>query len=177
MADKRIRDRREYQAQFYLEHRERILRRVQEYYAKNKERCRATGRRYYQKHKDERRLYAQNHREQHRLVSKRWAQENRMERKAWTLKYREGIKIATLAHYSNSDIPCCILCGITDIDVLCLDHINNDALIRGHRGGGKGGANFYFELQKADYPQGYKTLCANCNLKKELKRRRNCALS
>lgn len=113
--------------------------------------------------------------ERHRLVAKRWAQEHKGKKAMYLLEYRRQIKARVLAHYSDSDIPHCLFCGITDIDVLCLDHIDNDALARGHRH--KGGANFYFRLEQSSYPDGYQTLCANCNLKKELIRRRGCVSS
>lgn len=143
--------------------------------ADKKEKSRAIARKYYQRHKAERLLYAREHRGQHHLVAMRWAQNHKAERKAYYLKHREQIKARVLAHYANSPIAHCIVCGMADPDVLCLDHINDDAVMRGHRG--KGGANFYLRLEQANYPKGYQTLCANCNLKKELKRRRNCASS
>ena len=36
----------------------------------------------------------------------------------------EELKILVFSHYSTSDVPRCARCGIDDIDVLCLDHIN-----------------------------------------------------
>ena len=137
-----------------------------------KQRQNEASKRYYARHREERLLYGREHKEQHRLVSRRWAEKHRAERRVYYLKYKEGIKLAVLSHYSKSAIPRCIVCGIVDIDVLCLDHINNDSLARGHRG--KGGINFYTRLMNDSYPDGYQTLCANCNLKKELTRRRSC---
>ncbi len=64
----------------------------------------------------------------------------------------------------------CASCGISDSDVLCIDHIYNNG--REHRRliGNKGGNAFYRWLQKNNYPEGYQVLCANCNQKKQVLR-------
>lgn len=77
-----------------------------------------------------------------------------------------GIKLKTvvLSHYGNGKLAC-VRCGETDLIVLCLDHIN---------GGGKKerqkyrGRNWYSKLIKENFPTGYQTLCANCNLRKTI---------
>lgn len=76
-------------------------------------------------------------------------------------------KLAALAHYSGRDSPVCAHCGIDDIDVLCLDHINGDgaAYRRIHKNSGKA---LYFHLKKAGYPAGFQVLCMNCNWKKRI---------
>lgn len=68
----------------------------------------------------------------------------------------------------------CRMCGQGDIDVLCIDHIHDDGNVeRCHtRGGGRFGWKLYRWLMESNYPTGYQVLCANCNLKKEIVRRR-----
>jgi hypothetical protein len=80
--------------------------------------------------------------------------------------YIARIKVAILTYYSVGT-PCCARCGERDVDVLCVDHINDNgaAFRRGSRR--RGGIEQYVNL-----PEGCQVLCANCNLKKEIERRR-----
>ena len=74
--------------------------------------------------------------------------------------------------YANGTIQCAF-CGMSDLDVLCIDHVHNNG--RKHRRaiGNKRGSAFYRWLQQNNYPDGFQVLCANCNQKKEVLRRRN----
>ena len=60
----------------------------------------------------------------------------------------------------------CVACGEDDRDVLCIDHIGNNG--NGHRRklGISGGTKFYYWLKKEGLPDGYQTLCVNCNWSK-----------
>jgi hypothetical protein len=68
-------------------------------------------------------------------------------------------RMKILNHYSNN-ICKCECCGIGDIDVLCLDHIN---------GGGNehrrelGNKNLTQWIIQNNYPVGFRILCENCN--------------
>lgn len=80
---------------------------------------------------------------------------------------RRQIKNDILEHYGKQ----CILCGFSDIRALQIDHINNNgAEERKSLGGGQNfsGWRFYEYLIKQNYPTGYQTLCANCNMIKQL---------
>jgi hypothetical protein len=90
--------------------------------------------------------------------------------------YAEAFKESVINMYSNGD-ACCKWCGQADVDVLQIDHINDDGAW--HRGkwdkfmrGPMGGTRWYGWLRKHDYPGGLQILCANCNMKKESLRRR-----
>ena len=72
-------------------------------------------------------------------------------------------KLKVMTHYSNGS-PECKFCGIVDIDVLTLDHIN-------------GGGNQHKKVTKShtyrwiinnDFPDGFQVLCFNCNWKKRI---------
>ena len=98
-----------------------------------------------------------------------WYQKNKKEVHIKRRKQYAQRKINALAHYAGGTYPHCIICGIDDIDVLCLDHING--------GGTKERAmtnrkDIHRLLWSKSYPEGYQTLCANCNLKKEILERR-----
>lgn len=87
-------------------------------------------------------------------------------------KLREGyqrLKQEVLSHYSISP-PVCAHCRITDIDVLCIDHIANDGAEHRRIIGHNYGANFYRWLKKNNYPGGFQVLCRNCNWKKRIKK-------
>ncbi len=79
--------------------------------------------------------------------------------------YRK-IRYEVLSHYSKGE-PICNCCNITDLDVLCIDHI---------LGGGKKhrketnlwGAKLCWYLKRNNFPKGFQVLCANCNLKKRI---------
>ena len=88
-------------------------------------------------------------------------------------KYHESLKTAVMNVYTNGE-QTCRMCGQGDLDVLTVDHINNDGAK--HRRGLKphqhGGSGLYVTLMREGYPSGFRVLCANCNLKKEVVRRR-----
>ena len=76
---------------------------------------------------------------------------------------RQEQKLLVLSHYSRGT-PYCARCGIDDIDVLSIDHIN---------GGGTQhrrtvNPHTYRFLIKENFPEGFQVLCFNCNWKKRL---------
>jgi hypothetical protein len=90
-------------------------------------------------------------------------------------EYRVRVKIEVLSHYGPAGKLQCAWpdCTVTDIDMLSLDHVLDDGAQErknGHRGGG--GIATYQRVRKAEFPDGYQTLCHNHQWKKELMRRR-----
>ena len=83
------------------------------------------------------------------------------------------IKYQVFTHYSRSNIPICAWCDIIDIDMLCIDHVNND----GKTDRKENGFSFklYNKLSKlidsGNAPENYQILCYNHNIKKEVIRR------
>lgn len=86
--------------------------------------------------------------------------------KARNRKAREDIKNEVLLHYGT----CCVDCGFADKRALQIDHIRNDGNIERAKLGGKNfsGYRFYQWLKKQGWPDGYQTLCANCNIIKHV---------
>ena len=83
--------------------------------------------------------------------------------------YRLQLKLEMIKAYGGK----CKFCGEKDPDVLVLDHINDDGHLERKANGHKGGSKMYSQLRKKNWPQGYlQLLCSNCNLRKEMKRRR-----
>jgi hypothetical protein len=87
-------------------------------------------------------------------------------------RYRGGIKNKVLTHYSISNIPMCAAkgCTIMDVDMLCIDHIDNGG--NKHRKETGSGGKVYGWLIKHGLPPGYQVLCWNHNAKKEIERAR-----
>lgn len=88
---------------------------------------------------------------------KRWYQEVGKQREAI---WRVELKKEVLTHYGEGALSC-VTCGESRVDCLSIDHIN---------GGGAShrkelnayGYRFYKRLKRDNYPDGYQTLCMNC---------------
>lgn len=87
-------------------------------------------------------------------------------------KYQQRVKIEVFSYYSNGT-PECAHCGITDIDILCIDHINGGGNTHKKSLGEGGRRNFYWWLRREGFPEGYQVLCRNCNWKKRIQQREN----
>jgi len=82
-----------------------------------------------------------------------------------------SVKKEVLAHYGPEGHLRCAWksgCSVTDVDMLSLDHINDNGAEERRQNGGKGGVWFYRHLRKNNYPLGYQTLCFNHQWKKEI---------
>ena len=83
-------------------------------------------------------------------------------RKDWYRKRKEII----LDHYSNGTMKCAC-CGEDDFNALTIDHINNDGAQ--HRKELKGStSSIHTWLIKNNFPEGFQTLCFNCNWGKHI---------
>lgn len=71
-----------------------------------------------------------------------------------------SLKKEVFEHYGGL-VCACIGCGIHNINVLELDHINGGGNAERKTVGS--GKTFYKYLKKNKYPAGYRVLCANCN--------------
>lgn len=81
---------------------------------------------------------------------------------------RRLVREKVFNHYGNS----CNHCGFNDQRALQIDHINDNGAEERYALDGSrnfSGWRFYEYLIKNNYPEGYQTLCANCNMIKELK--------
>ena len=78
------------------------------------------------------------------------------------------LKIHTLTHYGNGECKC-VQCGYKDVRALSIDHIdNNGSAHRKKLGHGR----IYRWLVDNDYPDGYQTLCMNCQWIKQARYRK-----
>ena len=69
---------------------------------------------------------------------------------------RQELKRRVLTHYGGG-ICACVRCGFADLRALSIDHINGN----GHKER-KGGIALYESLKQRGFPDGYQTLCLNC---------------
>jgi len=87
-----------------------------------------------------------------------------------------ALKLETLTHYGpNGSLGCCgEACIVIDVDMLSLDHINNDgAAHRRAIGKNKVGEKMYRLVKSEGFPSGFQTLCMNHQTKKKLINARN----
>ncbi len=112
-----------------------------------------------------------------RVWNREWIQNNRAKYNKSKWKYRDALKAKAIAFYSNGT-SACVWCGYNELDALCLDHINDNGaadrreLKIAGRGSSVSGSRTYEALASRGWPSGYQVLCANCNMIKEVRRRR-----
>lgn len=92
---------------------------------------------------------------------------------ALRLKHKKEV----LIHYGKGgELRCCWRnCNVHDLDMLSLDHINNDGSEHRRKlGKGKsmGGKEMYQWIKAQNFPTGFQTLCMNHQWKKKLKKDR-----
>ena len=92
-----------------------------------------------------------------------WQQEHMYEHITDSQWYRIKRKVLILQIYSKHTMRCA-KCGISDIDVLTIDHIDNG----GYKHRREIGSDFYAWLIKNKFPTGFQVLCLNCNWKKRV---------
>ena len=93
---------------------------------------------------------------------RKWKQEHQVENREYQRRLAEDAKQSALGRYGK----CCARCGFSDGRALAIDHIANNGAQERHLLGGRNfsGYPFYRWLKKSGWPDGYQTLCSNCNL-------------
>ena len=85
--------------------------------------------------------------------------------------YRIKIKLKVFTHYCNGKPVCCIEgCNVDDMDMLTLDHTNDDGLDHRKKIGGKSIYPTYGWARKNNYPKILQVMCWNHNIKKQMNR-------
>lgn len=88
-------------------------------------------------------------------VQAKYRKDNAASIKEWHFDYRKQLRIDALVAYGTK----CACCGETTIEFLTIDHIDGGG--RKHRK--EIGSQFYRWLRNNYYPEGFRTLCYNCN--------------
>lgn len=99
---------------------------------------------------------------------KRWNDKNKDYYRRKRKEYSARDKRIAIDGYGGQ----CVNCGITDHDLLCFDHVNNDGAERRERCTYErtGGAALAAKLIKLGFPRDFQLLCFNCNHLKKLGR-------
>jgi hypothetical protein len=122
------------------------------------------------------RTYAKKNPEKRAKWNREWIANNRDKYNSLKWNYRDRVRMEVLTHYAGG-VPQCLTCGVDDLDILVLDHINDDGAE--HRRElaknftRRAGVNVYEDLRKKGYPPIVQVLCHNCNAKKEMVLRRS----
>lgn len=76
-------------------------------------------------------------------------------------EFYQRIKLEAFRRYSVTPYPSCCCCTETITQFLCIDHINGGG--NAHRKEVGTGIGFYRWLRRNEFPEGFQTLCHNCN--------------
>lgn len=133
----------------------------QSYYRQNRKKCLAYAAAYYRKNRKKRKEYAVAYRRSNRAKLTRYEVER-----------CHKDKLLVLTRYGKRRKLCCRWhdCGIRDLDMLTLDHINNNGAR--HREQIGMGSKMYRWIIKHNFPTGFQTLCGGHQWKKEILRRK-----
>ncbi len=87
-----------------------------------------------------------------------WAKEHPKEYGMIQARCQLKLKTEVLTHYGNGELKC-VICGESRVACLSLDHIENNG--NAHRK--EIGFSYIYRLVRSqNYPEGYQTLCMNC---------------
>lgn len=102
------------------------------------------------------------------VYNKLWYQNHKSQWRFYHQKARIKLKTEVLSYYGHG-ILACVHCGFNDLDCLSIDHINGGGNQHAKEVGR--GMHMWYWLRNNDYPDGYQTLCMNCQFKKRAKTR------
>ena len=120
-----------------------------------KERIRSL--RYYHTHKNDAGYQEKRAEYRRKLMAKGYP-------RAWRLKR----KVTTLTHYSKGCKPECVSCGFDDVRALSIDHIEGGGSKERRTNPRLIGQSIYLYLKRMGFPDGYQTLCMNCQFIKRV---------
>jgi hypothetical protein len=90
----------------------------------------------------------------------KWSRENLGRRSAWARREHKSVKEEVFNKYGMS----CACCGESNIGFLTIDHINGGGAKQKKSGEiGANGGVLYRWLKRNNFPDGFRTLCWNCN--------------
>ena len=106
--------------------------------------------------------YYYTHREE--ISAKRKVYRRGLTAKGYDKARRLRVKTRVMLHYSlpGSTEPNCVMCGFSDIRALSIDHINGGGTQDRLKNKNMTGGGMYQFLSSSNFPDGYQTLCMNC---------------
>lgn len=170
MPYKYKKDQQAHSKKYALENKEKIAAYKIEYGEKNKDRIRARKKAHYELNKEtinkKQRAFYEIHKDKLLGRNRDWLKTHPEKIKEYGKRRHQKVKLDVLNHYGHGN-PHCKICGIKNVQYLCLDHINGDG--NKHRkeiSRGSAGYNMYRWIQKNNYPDGFQVLCFNHNFAK-----------
>jgi hypothetical protein len=102
------------------------------------------------------------------IRASKWNKENPKRHKEIHKAMRARRKLDVLTHYGpKGKLGCCWKgCKVIDIDMLSLDHMNNDGHLHLKNGLKVQGQALYLDVKNRNFPKGFQTLCHNHQQKK-----------
>ena len=147
---------------------------LQKYNAEHKEELKIKNKKYREEHKGK--IYQrtvewrEKNPEKTKEQSKRYYKKYIKEKNKKNRENTATLKKAVLTYYGDGKMKC-VLCGFDVSDALTIDHINGNGRKHRQETGG-GGMKTYLWLKRNNYPEGFRTLCANCQLIEYAKKHR-----
>lgn len=137
---------------------------------KNKESYALSKKKDYEKHKphiqEYHRQYYLDHREETIAKATNRYDLKRISINDSVTRYRRRLKIEVLTYYGNGRCAC-VRCGFNDVRALSIDHITGGGNHHRRKIEIKAGSDMYVWLKKNNYPDGFQTLCMNCQFIKK----------
>lgn len=128
------------------------------YYLKNKEKKKAKDKRYRERHKEQVKIkvleWAKKHPDKVKVIQRRYIEKH-------LIPNALLLKIEILTHYGNGKCQC-INCREERLDCLSLDHMNNDGASDRKINYKTRTSGLYKCLKAEGFPNGFQTLCMNC---------------
>ena len=122
---------------------------------------------YYKKHRDYFRNYYREHKEHINASAKNWQAKSRERFKEINKKALRKrltlLKEEVLTYYGGGKLAC-VKCSFDNIKALSIDHINGGGNQHRKKTKMSSSYGFYGWLKSYNYPEGYQTLCMNCQI-------------
>jgi len=112
-------------------------------------------------HREDNVANAKIHRQKRNAYHRKWYEENKEHQRRVAREYRQRVKGEVLTHYGGEKLAC-VMCGEGRLACLSIDHINEDGADHRRALGLGKSVHFCEWLKSQNYPEGYQTLCMNC---------------
>ena len=142
---------RKYSKEYYQKHKEGISKRQREYNLRNKEKL-----------SEYKSKWREDNRSRRIKEAKEYYKNNKVDISIRRSERHKENKNTCIKHYSGGTMQCAI-CDVDNINMLVLDHINND----GHKDR-RCTNSLYYYLIREGFPLGFQVLCANHNQEKAI---------
>lgn len=146
--------------EYYLNNKKKILGWQKKYRKNNPEKIKKCRQEYYQKNKEKAKRYRIENWGTIQARMKIYRQENKEKLREKDRKCHQRLKIEVLTHYGQGRLRC-VQCGFDeDFHALSLDHVDGGGEKDRRKFGT--GVSFFYYLRRNNYPDGFQTLCMNC---------------